>query len=120
MYNSKLCWIIFYLISTITWCVSISTFASLVGIHIKITSSAIWLKVCAITAGIKKYRSTIKKKKRKHDKILLLAKSKLNRTEVLISKSLINSVSSLDEFASINNVLKYYSELKEGIKSLKI
>ena len=41
-------------------------------------SSAIGLKICAITAGIKEYMSIIKKKKKKHDKILLLAKSKLN------------------------------------------
>ena len=42
-----------------------------------ITSSAIGLKICAITAGIKKYKSIIKEKKKKHDKMVLLAKSKL-------------------------------------------
>ena len=41
------------LASTITRCISISTFASLVGIPIGITSSAIGLEICAITAGIK-------------------------------------------------------------------
>ena len=55
--------------STITGCVSISVFASLVGIPTGITSSAIGLKICAITAGIKKYKSIIKKKKKKHDKM---------------------------------------------------
>ena len=40
---------------TITVCVSISFFASLVGISIGITSSAIGLKICAITAGNKRY-----------------------------------------------------------------
>ena len=39
-------------ISRVTGCVSISTFASLVGISVGITGSAIWLKICAITAGI--------------------------------------------------------------------
>ena len=53
------------LASTITGCISISAFASLIGIPIGITSSAIGLKVCAITAGIKKYKSIIKKKKKK-------------------------------------------------------
>ena len=38
----------------------------------------------------------------KHDKIVLLAKSKLNSIEVLISKSLIDSVISHDEFAFLN------------------
>ena len=68
---------------TITGCVSISSFASLVGIPIGIISSAIGLKYCAITAGIKKYKSIIKKKtKKKHDKTVLLAKSKLKSIEI--------------------------------------
>ena len=70
------------LVSTITGCISFSSFASLLGIPIGITSSAIGLKICAITAGIKKYKSIIKKKKKKHDKIVLLAKSKLSIIEV--------------------------------------
>ena len=76
--------------STTTGCVSFSAFASSVGIPIGITSSAIGLKICAITAGIKKYKSIIKKKKKKHDKIVLPAKSKLNSIQVLLSKALID------------------------------
>ena len=63
------------LCSTITGFISISAFASLVGIPIGITSSAIRLKICEVTAAITKYKSIIKKKK-KHNKIVLLAKSK--------------------------------------------
>ena len=40
-----------------------STFANLVGIPIGTTSSATGLKICAITAAIKKYKSIIKKNK---------------------------------------------------------
>ena len=65
--------------SRITGYISISAFASLLGIPIGITSSEIALKICAITAGIKNYKSIIKEMKKKHDKIVLLAKSKLNR-----------------------------------------
>ena len=43
--------------------------------------------------------SSITKKKKKHDKILLLGKSKLNTIEVLISESLIDSYISQDEFS---------------------
>ena len=43
-------------ISKITGCISISAFPSLVGIPTGITSSAIRLKICVITAGIKKYK----------------------------------------------------------------
>ena len=71
--------------STITGCISVSAFASLVGIPIGITSSTIRFKNCTITAVTKKYKSIIKKKKKKHDKIVSLAKSKSNSIEVLIS-----------------------------------
>ena len=48
-------------------------------------------------ASLEKYKSIIKKKKKKHDKIVLLGKSKLNTIEVLISKVLIDSYISHDE-----------------------
>ena len=69
------------LISTVTGCVFISSFASLVGMPIGITSSALRLKVCVITVGMKKYKPKIEKKKEKHNKMLLLAKSKFNSVE---------------------------------------
>ena len=47
------------------------------------------------------------------------AKSRLNNIKVLISKALIDSIISLDEFVLINNVLKEYREMKEGIKNLE-
>ena len=64
------------LASTITGCVSVSAFASSVDIPVAITSSAVGINICAITAGIKKYKSMITKKKKKHDKIVLLGKDK--------------------------------------------
>ena len=57
--HKKVCRVLDYIdhllivISRITGCVSISDSASLVGIPIGITSFAIGLKICAITAGIK-------------------------------------------------------------------
>ena len=41
-------------------------------------SSVVRMKICAITAGIKKYKSIINKKQKKHDEIVLLGKAKLN------------------------------------------
>ena len=107
------------LASTITGCISISTFASLIGIHTRITSSAIGLKICAKASGIKRYKPIIKEKRKKHDKIVLLAKSKLCRIEALFSKALINSVISHDEFVLINNVLKEFDKMKEEIKKIQ-
>ena len=59
------------LVSTITGCVSISVFALLVSVPVGITSSAVGIKICTITAGIRKFKSIIKKNKKKHDKIVL-------------------------------------------------
>ena len=50
---------------TIIGCISVSAFGSLLGIPIGITNSVIRLKICAIAAGIKNYKSKIKKKKKK-------------------------------------------------------
>ena len=60
-----------------------------------------------------------KKKKHDNDKIVLLTKPKLNRTEILISKASIDSVISHDEFVLVNNVLKEQNKMKEKIKNLK-
>ena len=49
----------------------------------------------------------------------MLAKSKWNNIEVLISKTLINSVISHDVFVLVNSVLKEYNDITEEIKNLK-
>ena len=88
----------------------------MVGIPIGITSSTIGLTICVITAAIKKYKSIIKKKKKKHDKIVLLAKSKFNSTGALISKVLTDSNISHNEFVLINNIMKEFYDMNEEIK----
>ena len=118
MYNSKLNWTLSYFSFYNYWVYFNFCFCFLIGIPIGITSSATGLKTCAITAGINKYKSVIKKKKKKHNKILFLAKSKLNKIEALIFKALIESVISHDEFIFINNMLKKYNEMKEEFKNL--
>ena len=68
--HKKVCRVLNYiehlllLISTVTGCIPISVFASLVCIPIRNTSSEIGLKISVITAGIKKYKSMIKKRRR--------------------------------------------------------
>ena len=89
----------------------------MLSITTEITISAIGWKICAIAAVIKKHKSIIKKKK--HCKIVLLAKSKLNSTDVLISKTSFNSNISHDGLVLINHVLKEYDDMKEEIKNWK-
>ena len=69
----------------VSGCVSISPFASLVGVPVVMTSSTIGLKIFAITERIKNYKSIIKQKK--SDRIRLSAKTKLNSIEVFVSKA---------------------------------
>ena len=78
----------------------------MIGIPVGITGSAIGLEICAITAGIQKFKSISKKKKKKHRKRVFLEKSRLNKKEILSSKALIDSVISHDQFVLINNALK--------------
>ena len=61
-YIEQLYWILI-LASAIAGYISISAFASSLGIPIEITSSVIGLKICAIAARIKKHKSIIMKKK---------------------------------------------------------
>ena len=55
------------------------------------------------------------KRRKKHDEMVLLAKNKLNKMEVIISKSLTDSYFSHDNFTLINNVLRV--EIKEKIRN---
>ena len=56
----------------------------------------------------------IEKKKKKHNKVELLAKSKLNNIEVVISKALIDSNIRHDKLVLIN---KEFYDVKEEIKN---
>ena len=60
----------------------------------------------------------VQKKRKKHDKIVLLAKSKVVTTEVLISNILIDLYISHDVFSLKNNVLREYNDMKETIRTL--
>ena len=85
----------------------------MIGIRIGITSPATGLKICAITAGLKKYKPIIKKKKKEHDKIVFLAKFKLNSIEVLTSKALVDSNICHDDSLLIDVLKELYDKKKE-------
>ena len=70
---------LFTLSSKGTGYVSIAQFTSLLAVPVGITGYPVGIKICAITAGIKKYKSVIKKQNKKHDKIVLLGKVTYNQ-----------------------------------------
>ena len=61
----------------------------------------------------------MRKKKKKHDKIRVLPKTRTNNIKVLISKALIDSYISRKFFGLTNNVLKEHDKMKEAIKKFK-
>ena len=75
-FNFCFCFYVGILIGIKSFTKGLKIYAIDAGILIGITSFTKGLKICAIAAGIKKYKSIIKKNKKKHDKTLLLAKTK--------------------------------------------
>ena len=73
----------------------------------------------SITSGfIKKFLKTIRNKKKKQNKIVMLARSKLNSIESKISKALMDNEISHEDFETIINEEKKYRELKESIRMM--
>ena len=70
------------------------------------------------TRIIKKLVKTKRNKKKKHNKIVMLARSKLNSIESKISESLINNEISHEDFITIINEEKKYRQLKESIRMM--
>ena len=104
-------------VSAANGCASTDAFASLVDAFVCIARSTVGIKISAITAAIRKYKSySSEKKERNHDHIEILAKSKLISIDVLISKSLINSYINHKELVTVNNVLREYNKMKAEIK----
>ena len=73
----------------------------------------------SITSGfIKKFLKTTRNKKKKHNKIVMSARIKLNSIENKISKALMDNEISHEDFETIINEEKKYRELKESIRMM--
>ena len=96
--------------------ISIISFTSIIGVPAGIASASFTL-IFSITAGIiKKLLSTTIKKKKKHNQIVMLAKSKYKRIEALILQALIDMDISHKEFITILDEKNKYEKMKEDIK----
>ena len=93
--------------------------ATVVGIPIGLVGASLTV-VFSLTAGIvKKLLNVTRKKKKKQNKIVMLAKSKLNSIEALMSQALIDLDISHEEFKIIVNEKEKYEQMKENIRSTK-
>ena len=81
--------------------VSIISFTSIAGAPVGIASASLTLVFSLTTGIVKKLLNITRNKKKKHDKIFMLAKSKLNSIEILISQALIDMDISHEEFVKI-------------------
>ena len=93
--------------------VSIISFASVIGAPAGIASASFTLVFSLATRIIKKVLEITRNKKKKHNKIVMLAKSKLNSIETLISQALIDLEISHEEFKKIVNEKEKYERMKE-------
>ena len=95
---------------------SIASYAAVVGIPVGIAGSSLTL-IFTISTGIKKSLLKVtKKRKKKHNKIIALAKSKLNTIDTLLSSALNDSKISHEEFNNIITEKNIYENIKENIK----
>ena len=90
-------------LSITTGSISIASFANFVGTPVRMMSASCSL-ACSITTGIvKKLLKTTRNKKKKHNKIVTLSRSKLNSIESKISKALTNNEISHEDFMTVFN-----------------
>ena len=107
----------FNVLSATSGGVSIISFTSIVGAPVGIPIASFTLIFSITTRIIKKLLNIIKNKKKKHDKILILAKSKLSSIETLISQALNDMEISHEEFIIILKEKVKYERMKYIIES---
>ena len=111
---------IFIALSASFGTLSIASYVSVVGTPAGIAGSSLTL-IFTIGTGISKSLLKVtKKRKKKHNKIIALAKNKLNTTDTLLSSALKDSKISYEEFSNILTEADIYENTKENIKELTI
>ena len=96
---------------------SIASYASVVGTPAGIAGSSLTLMFTIGTGISISLLNITKKRKKKHNKIIVLAKNKLNMIDTLLSSALNDSEISHDEFTNIINEANIYENIKENIKN---
>ena len=95
----------------------IASYASVVGIPAGITGASLTLVFTLGTGISKSLLKVTKKRKEKHNKIIVLAKSKLSDIETLLSSALNDSKISHEEFSNIITEKNIYENMKENIEN---
>ena len=105
-------------LSILAGSISIASFATVIGAPAGIIGASCGLTFSITSGFVKKFLKTIRNKKKKHNKIVMLARSKLNSIESKISEALINNEISHEDFMAISNEERNYQQLKENIRMM--
>ena len=103
-------------LSVATGSISLASFVTVAGAPVGIMSSSCSLIFSITTGFVKKLLKTTRNKKQKDNKIVMLARIKLNSIESKMSEALINNEISHEDFMTTLNEEKKYRELKESIR----
>ena len=98
---------------------SIVSHKTIVVIPAGIAAASLTLIFTVTTGVVKKLLNITRKKKKKHNKIIALARSKLNLIETLISQALIDFEISHEEFSKIIYEKNNYEQIRNNIRSVK-
>ena len=98
---------------------SIVSHATVVGIPVRITGASLNVIFTITTGVVKKILNITRKNKKKHNKIITLARNKLNIIETVISQALIDFNISHEEFSKIIYEKHNYDQMKDNIRSAK-
>ena len=98
---------------------SIASYATVVGIPAGIAGASLTLIFTVTTGVVKTFLNITRKKKKKHNKIIALTRSKLNIIENLISQALIDFEITHEEFSKIIYEKNNYEQIIDNIKSVK-
>ena len=98
---------------------SIVSHVTFVGIPVGIAGVSLTLIFTVTTGVVKKLLNITRKKKKKHSKIIALARSKLNIIETLISQALIDFEINHEEFSKIIYEKNNYEQIRNNIRSVK-
>ena len=110
---------IFIVLSASFSTLSIASHATVVGLPVGIAGSSLTL-IFTVSTGINKSLLKVtKNRKKKHNKIIALAKSKLSTIDTLLSSALNDSKISHEEFTNIITEKNPYENVKENIKEIK-
>ena len=98
---------------------SIASYATIVGIPAGIAGASLNLIFTITTGVVKTFLNITREKKKKHNKIIALARSKLNIIENLISQALIDFEITHEEFSKTIYEKNNYEQIIDNIKSVK-